>query len=96
MPFTESTPLHKQGRMLFFKESFKHAKYGAVIQMTEILKAVLKRTQTNNLTISIKYTISDIVIKSSTRNKTWLRAAICSLLNISFAPLRMPKRDAEQ
>lgn len=91
MPFTESTPLHKQVRMLFFKESLKHV----VIQMTEILNAMFKRTQMNNLTISIKYTLSDIVIKSSTRNKTWLRAATCSRLNISFAPLRMPKRDAE-
>lgn len=53
MPFTESTPLHKQVCMLFFKESLKHV----VIEMTEILNAMFKRTQMNNLTISIKFPI---------------------------------------
>lgn len=53
MPFTEPTPLHKQVCMLFFKESLKHV----VIEMTEILNAMFKRTQMNNLTISIKFPI---------------------------------------
>lgn len=73
-----------------------HVRYGVVIQIKEILKALLKQTQINNVAISIKYTISDTVIMSSAGNKTWPRAAFCTLFNISFAPLQLLMRDAKQ
>lgn len=73
-----------------------HVKHGVVIQIKEILKAVLKQTQIYNVAKSIKYTISDTVIMSSARNETWPTAAICTLFDISFAPLQLLMRDAKQ
>lgn len=99
LPFTEPTPFHNSLhylKPLFLKRHLSmHVKYGAAIPIKEILKAVLKQPQINNVAISIKHTISDTVVMSSARNKAWPRAAVCTLFNISFAPLQLPMQDAK-